>query len=193
MDTIMLISSSPRRQELLKNAGFTFRAAPSGIDETLHENEDPKAAVLRIAHEKLNDFLKKDQILGCNLALAADTFVHIGGKNFGKPASREQAEEYLHTFSGRIHQVYTGMVLFSRKTNQFLDCVELSEVRFMPLNDADINWYLDSGEWQNAAGGYKVQGRAQCLIETIRGSLSSVMGLPMHRLYEMLRGLGYDL
>lgn len=192
MDTIMLISSSPRRQELLRNAGFTFRAAPSGIDEALGPGEDPKAAVLRIAHEKLNDFLKKDQILGCNLALAADTFVHIGGKNFGKPESREQAEEFLRTLSGRIHQVYTGMVLFSRRTNQCLDCVELSEIRFVPLSDADINWYLDSGEWQNAAGAYKVQGRAQCLIETIRGNLSSVMGLPMHRLYEMLRGLGYQ-
>lgn len=192
MDTIMLISSSPRRQELLRNSGFAFRAAPSGIDEVLHETEDPRDAVLRIAHEKMSYFLKKDQILGCNLALAADTFVHVSGKNFGKPCNREQAEEFLRTLSGRVHQVYTGMVLFSRKTNQRLDCVELTDVRFAPLADEDIEWYLDSGEWQNAAGAYKVQGRAQCLIESVRGSFSSVMGLPMHRLYEMLRILGYQ-
>ncbi|MGL4525162.1 MAG: Maf family protein [Spirochaetia bacterium] len=192
MDTIMLISSSPRRQELLKNSGLSFRAVPGDAQEILHEDENPKDAVLRIAHEKLQSFLVKDQLHGSHLVLAADTFVHISGKNFGKPQNREVAAEYLRMLSGRIHQVYTGLVLFSRKANKFFDCVELSEVRFLPLTEVDIEWYLDSGEWQNAAGGYKIQGRAQCLIESMRGSFSSVMGLPMHRLYEILRQLGYS-
>lgn len=193
METIILASASPRRQELLKLAGFPFIAAPSRVVEILHDDEHPAEAAKRLAHQKLEVFLANARSAGCHWALAADTFVHIDGKNLGKPADREQAESYLRLLSGREHIVYTGMVLFSSKSGRRLDWVEQSHVLMSELNSQDLEWYLDSGEWQDAAGAYKIQGKSQCLVQRISGSYSNIMGLPLQPLYRMLQELDYSV
>jgi septum formation protein len=192
MDTLMLISASPRRQEMLKNAGISYRSAPSHIDEAMTNDEHPADVVQRLALAKLEAFLSKDMILGCKWALAADTVVHYMGCNIGKPLSRDEAEQTLKQLNGQTHQVYTGMTLFSRHTGKRYTCFDVTNVTFQVFSNEDLQWYLDSGEWQDAAGAYKIQGRGQSLIQSIQGSLSNVMGLPMHKLYRLLRDLNYQ-
>jgi septum formation protein len=191
MKTLILASASPRRQELLKQAGIPFHAAPSRIDEVYSADENPETVAVRLAGDKLKAFLNNERSTGCHWVLAADTFVHVGSTIFGKPESREEAEVVLRTLSGKSHAVYTGLAIYSKEEGRTVSAVEQSTVEFLPLSDSDIEWYLDSGEWQDAAGGYKVQGKAQCLIKAVHGSVSNIMGLPLHRVYAILKELGY--
>ncbi|NIZ18782.1 Maf family protein [Entomospira culicis] len=193
METIILASSSPRRQELLNIGGIPFVAAPSNVDESIPKEMEPHVAVLTLANKKLDFFLENTQRGGCNWVLAADTLVRFNGKNIGKPKTREEADAILRQLSGKQHTVYTAMVLYSKSLKQKVESVEVASIRFATLSETDLQWYLETGEWQDVAGGYRLQGKAQFFIEELVGVPSTVIGLPLHKLYKMLAQLNYPI
>jgi septum formation protein len=121
----------------------------------------------------------------------ADTIISVDNDRYGKPASREDAAVMLRRLSGREHEVITGVALFSGKTGDIAHTTVSSTVRFASLSDGEIEWYLNTGEWQGAAGAYRLQGLAACFVSVIKGSYSGIVGLPLHEFYVMLREQGY--
>ena len=121
----------------------------------------------------------------------ADTIVVLDGEIYGKAANRKDAGIMLETLAGKSHEVITAMALYSGYTKR-TDCRSVScEVEFAPLSADEIEWYLDSGEWEGAAGSYQLQGLGGCFIKSIRGSPSNVAGLPLREFCVMLRDNGY--
>jgi septum formation protein len=184
---LVLASSSPRRAELLHAAGFTFDVVPVHLDERLHAGEKPEAYVERLAQAKAA--VAASNVLDA-VVLGADTTVVIRGQVLGKPADSADAERMLRQLSGRTHEVLTGIcVRMGRRT---LLHTEPSRVRMAALTDAEIAWYVGTGESMDKAGGYAVQGRASRFIEGVDGSYSNVMGLPIASVYTLLKQLGCD-
>ncbi len=124
--------------------------------------------------------------------LGVDTLVELEGRALGKPHSAREAEQMLTSLSGRIHRVVSGIALLTDPGHAPDVRACCTEVRFRTLSGADLEYYLDSGEWSGVAGGYRIQGRGAFLIEWIRGSYSNVVGLPLETFYAMLRAGGYD-
>lgn len=183
---LLLASASPRRAELLAAAGFSFDVAPSDVDETLRPGETPAAYAVRVAREKA-----AIAAAGCRksgtVVLAADTVVVAGGRVLGKPTDRSEAENMLKTLSGAVHDVLTAVVL--QKDGREVSEVVQTRVRVLPLSDAEIAWYIDSGEPEGKAGAYAIQGRAARFIDWIDGSWSNVVGLPIATVYGLLKRL----
>ena len=200
MEPIVLASESERRQEYLRLLGLPFTCIPSSIDETLDPDMDIEQAVEDLARRKVMkvvDTLKAmppSSLPGeQNIAWAAgaDTVIDLDGKIFGKPSDREDAKRMLCTFQGRDHRVITAAALYNGR-KKTIDCRSVvSTVTFARLAEREIEWYLDSGEWKGAAGAYKIQGLASCFIVKIKGSYSSIVGLPLREFYVMLRDNGY--
>lgn len=186
-----LVSASPRRHELLTRLGIPLEVSPVDADETFTPGRDPVLQAQEIATRKMTLFLSSPPVNKAEWALSADTFIEQDGQLMGKPVNREDAERHLEALSGRKHRVLTGVCLY-RKRGDILrsDCVATA-VEFRPLSRADIQWYLDTGEWKDAAGSYKIQGAGEALIFSINGAYSNVMGLPLSRVYEMLSALEY--
>jgi len=165
--------------------GLPFEVIPSPVKEILNKGVEPVQAVEELALQKINSVRElcgdRDWIVG------ADTIILIDGQIYGKPRDRDDAGKMLGYFSERSHEVITAVALFNGKT-KIIDCRSvISTVTFAPLTDGEIDWYLDSGEWQGAAGAYKIQGLASCFISNISGSYSSIVGLPLREFYVMLR------
>ena len=124
--------------------------------------------------------------------LAADTTVTIDGKILGKPASQAEAIAMLEKLSGRTHQVLTGYCICCRAAGSLLaDTIE-TDVRFKTLTEVEIDWYIQTGEPFDKAGGYGIQGRAAMFIEHLSGSYSGVMGLPLYETVQLLKSLGFE-
>ena len=181
---LVLASASPRRADLLTAAGFSFEVLPVEVDESPLQGEQPADYVLRLAVLKARALDIPD---AGTLVLAADTTVAIDGRILAKPGGEADAREMLATLSGRDHSVYTGVAL--RRGARLLSGVERTRVRFLPLSTAEIDWYIASGEPEGKAGAYAVQGRASRFVESIEGSHSNVVGLPVARVYLMLKEL----
>ena len=203
MENIILASASPQRQEYLRLLGLPFTSMPPQIKEIFNEQAEPGAIAEELAVRKVKKVLEtlKNENVAANSPfpsnltwiLGADTLICLDGKVYGKPFNRKDAGGMLHTFQGRTHQVITAIALYNGKSG-CLDCRSVvSNVTFAPLSKDEIDWYLDSGEWQEAAGSYKIQGLASCFIKEISGSYSSIVGLPVRELYEMLKDNGYPL
>ena len=170
--------------------GLPFTAIPSNVDESFDAGMEASAVVEDLARRKVRKVLhdlkeKPPWICG------ADTLVVLDGKFYGKPENREDAACMLRSFSGRAHQVISGLALYNGRAGTFDSRSVASSVSFAPLDEKEIQWYLDSSEWQGAAGGYMIQGTASCFITEIRGSFSSIVGLPLREFYVMLRDNGY--
>jgi septum formation protein len=186
---LILASASPRRAELLTSAGFSFEIAPASIDETPYDNEPPADYVLRVARDKAaaagstSDF--RCRVLG------ADTAVVIDRRLLGKPADDRDAAEMLRLLSGRVHEVHTGVVLLAGG-HQLAEVVT-TRVRFVPLTDAEIHWYVATGEPNGKAGAYAIQGRASRFVDSIEGSWSNVVGLPISTVYALLKRAARDI
>lgn len=118
--------------------------------------------------------------------------VYLDGELLGKPADSDQATKYLEKIEGRTHQVITGMALFNGKLMYVTSRTVKTDVTFAPMTKEEIDWYVDSGEWHGAAGGYRIQGLASCFISKINGTSSNVIGLPIFDLYDMLKEQGYS-
>jgi septum formation protein len=168
---------------------------PAQIDETRRDEREkalsPRAWAEELAARKVN---KIREILSSHLPLwifGADTLISVDDEVFGKPADREDARDMLKKLQGRSHEVVTAMALYNGRTKA-VDCRSMvSEVSFASLTEEDMDWYLDTGEWQGVAGAYKIQGLASCFISAINGSYSGIVGLPLREFYVMLRENGY--
>jgi septum formation protein len=187
---LRLASASPRRRELLSQIGVPHVVTGAHIDESVHEGERPHDYVQRMARTKAEAVWSQDSSLP---VLAADTTVVLDGIVFGKPADRADARRMLGLLSGRTHEVLTAVALASgeealnRRAAQMAIRVSVSSVRFRVLTDAEIEAYWDTGEPKDKAGAYAVQGLAAVFIESLTGSYSGVMGLPLFETSELLR------
>lgn len=180
--TLLLCSASPRRRELLGQLGVRFEIAPQHIDETPRNGEAPLEYVLRMAREKA----ASGRRVGA-LALAADTIVVAAGEVLGKPRGRSDAERMLRMLSGTGHLVVTAVCLQDRAR-----AVE-TRVRFAPLTDAQVRFLVDSGDGDDKAGAYAVQGLAGAFVTRIDGSFTNVVGLPLAETLQMLAEAGAEL
>ncbi len=180
---LILASQSPRRRELLERAGFQFTVRPVEIDESWREGEDPESHVLRLARGKARAVPAPET----DIVLGADTVVVVDGEILGKPVDCADAERMLRLLSGRDHYVLTGVCL--KRGALELAEVERTVVRFATLDDEEIRAYVASGEPMDKAGAYAIQGLASRFIERIEGCYFNVVGLPVARVYRMLKTL----
>jgi nucleoside triphosphate pyrophosphatase len=185
---LVLASSSPRRADLLRAAGFSFEILPVHIDERFKKGEKPDKAVTRLAATKAS---AAAALRHGAIVLAADTSVVVRGQALGKPADPEDAKRMLMLLSGRWHKVLTGICV--RADRRRLVHVESTGVRMAKLSKAEIDWYVATGEPADKAGAYAVQGLASRFIVAIEGSYSNVVGLPISRVYNLLKQLGCDI
>ncbi len=194
MEPIILASSSPRRQEILKMLKIPFRVIMPNIDESFSPIVDKKEIPELLAREKVLAVihaLPPEQEIPW--VLGADTIILFNDKLYGKPENQEQAFEFLKTFQGSTHSVITSIVLYNGKKHQTTSRTNITEVTFAPMSDEEIQWYVDSGEWHGAAGGYRIQSLASCFVSKITGSYSGVIGLPIFELYDILKEQGYSV
>jgi septum formation protein len=180
---LILASASPRRAELLTAAGFTFHVRSVDIDERALDGERPADYVLRLAREKAVAAARQGQAPD-EVVLAADTSVVIDDLILGKPCDEDDARRMLRLLSGREHEVLTGVAIC--RDGREVTGLSVSRVRFVPLTDAEIEWYVASGEPQDKAGAYAVQGLASRFVEAIAGSYANVVGLPVALVYQLL-------
>ena len=196
--SIYLASRSPRRRELLSQIGVRFQVlmfrdrpeTDAELDEAVLEGEAPRAYVERVARAKAQAGWKRleQRNLPRAAVLSADTTVAVGGRILGKPADRREAAEMLAALSGRSHEVLSAVVL--RYEAQHECAVSVSEVEFRPLSQDDIRQYVATGECDDKAGAYAIQGRAAQFVAALRGSFSGVMGLPLFETAQMLERMG---
>jgi septum formation protein len=174
MKRFILASASPRRKEILANAGFSFEIIVSDADENITEDLSPEKTVEELAKRKAMAVLKDNEdavVFGC------DTVVAIDGKILGKPTDDEDAFNMLSMLSGEIHTVSTGVCICSKdKTEVFSNT---TEVEFYQLSEETIRSYIASGECSDKAGSYGIQGFGNVLVKNIKGDYFSVMGLPL--------------
>ncbi|HSF24080.1 MAG TPA: Maf family protein [Blastocatellia bacterium] len=187
---IILASSSPRRADLLAAIGVDFQIVPSLIHERAHPDEPPGDYITRLARAKVIA-VAKDRDTG--LIIGADTVVVIDRVLMEKPLSKQAARSMLRELSGRWHAVLTGVALFDAASRREVADYEKTLVRFARLTDGEIDWYVESGEPLDKAGGYGIQGLASLFVEEIAGNYSNVVGLPIPLVYRLARQLGYSL
>ena len=186
---LILASASPRRAEILRDAGYHFTVLSSAIDETPYLEESPRDLVLRLAQTKAG--LAAARSVGPAIVIAADTGVVLDGHLFGKPRSSDDARRMLETLSGRTHTVLTGVALIRLPDEESRSFVESTLVEFAPLSDEEITRYLATGEPHDKAGAYAIQGYAARYIPRIEGCYFNVVGLPLARLQHALSELGW--
>lgn len=187
---LILASSSPRRAEILRDAGFRFEIAPSPVDETARSGESPVALVERLANAKAERVAS--HALGPAIILAADTVVTLDGRIFGKPRSTDEARHMLEALSGRTHSVITGVTLVRLPGAERRSFVESTQVHFAPLSFGEISRYLATGEPCDKAGAYAIQGQAGRFIPRIEGDYFNVVGLPLAHVTQALTDLGWS-
>ena len=185
---IILASASPRRQELLDQIKVTYEIYPVDLDETPLPNEAPLAYVRRLAAEKSAACQAKRN--ADIPVLAADTAVILGNVIMGKPKNQADALAMLRQLSGKTHQVYSAISLRGREHGQ---AVSITEVTFRRLTEQEIHAYWHSGEPLDKAGSYAIQGRGGVFVESIKGSFSGVVGLPLFETAELLSNQGIEL
>lgn len=187
---IILASASPRRADILGQAGIAFSVLSSAIDETPYLRESPEALVLRLAGAKAE--LVAARSVGPAYVVAADTVVVADGQILGKPRSTDDARHILESLSGRAHQVLTGVTIIRLPDAQRRQFVESTRVTFAALTAEEISSYLSSGEPFDKAGAYAIQGIAARFIPRIEGCFYNVMGLPLAHLLIELREFGWS-
>lgn len=192
MEPIILASKSPQRQDILKRLNIPFVCIPSETDETFDPSLPPEKAVEQIALRKAEAVLRSPLKINTPWIIAADTLIFSHGTPMGKPADVEQARSMLQSYSGAPHKVITAICCYDEKLHRLSSRISSSNVCFKALSDAEIEWYLSTGEWQGAAGAYRIQGIAACFITKIEGSYSGIVGLPISELYDILKEHGYS-
>jgi septum formation protein len=181
---LILASASPRRSELLRNAGIEFSVEPAHVPEQAKPGELPLAYAKRLAYDKAIAVSARNPD---SVVLGADTIVVADEHLLEKPTDAADAARMLALLSGRIHQVITGVCLLAQGFAQTE--AEVTEVQFAPLDDSEIAAYIETGEPMDKAGAYAIQGIASRWVERIDGCYFNVVGLPVPRVYRMLRAL----
>lgn len=183
---LILASSSPRRQELLRNAGFQFEVVPSRVEEVFEPDHDPAEVVERLALHKAEEVAARVEQADA-VVLGADTVVVADGEPLGKPRTDQEAVTMLERLSGREHQVITGVALVDLRSARRVLAHEATRVFFRSLERQEINDYVASGEPVDKAGAYAIQGRAGRFVTRLEGCYFNVMGLPVALVDRMLR------
>jgi septum formation protein len=183
---IILASQSPRRREILANAGFRFEVRVSGLHEEREPDESPADYVERLARDKARAVGAAPE----EWVLAADTTVVVDGAVLEKPADAADAARMLRLLSGRAHEVLTGVCL--RRAGGEWVAVERTRVEFIALTPRQIDDYVASGEPFDKAGGYAIQGLASRFVRRIEGCFFNVVGLPVSRVGQLLAEAGYE-
>jgi septum formation protein len=186
---LILASSSPRRAEILANAGLPFSVLSSAVDESPYPGESPSALVQRLANAKAD--LVTARAVGPAIVLAADTVVVLDDKILGKPGSIEEARHMLQQLSGRTHSVLTGVALVRLPDGERRQFTESTLVHFRPITDEELSSYLATEEPYDKAGAYAIQGVAGRYIPRLEGCYFNVVGLPLSRVLTELQTLGW--
>ncbi|MHC5538116.1 Maf family protein [Singulisphaera rosea] len=182
--TMILASASPRRRQLLTEAGYTFEVEPSDIDEPEPPpGTSPLVYVSQLAWTKAATIARRRQ---AGLILAADTACAVAGEILNKPIHRDDAERMIRLQEGRDTEVLTGLCLYRADRDEWVGAVEVSTVRFRVLEHDERQSFLDSGRWEGKAGAYGVQDHDP-FVSVVGGSFTNVVGLPMERLAALLR------
>jgi septum formation protein len=178
---LVLASGSPRRADLLSRMGLDFDIRPADIDESMRSGEDPVEYVLRLSIEKANAVDRRPG----EIVLAADTTVELDGEILGKPVDDHDAARMLALLAGRTHRVHSGVTVISAELTTI---VVTTAVTFALLTSATIGRYIATGEPYGKAGAYAIQGVGAALVESIDGSVTNVVGLPLAETLAMLQG-----
>jgi len=191
MPQLHLASGSPRRRELLTQIGVTFTVISADIDETPLNDEAPTAYVERLARSKADAgllFLANDPAYSSACVLGADTAVVLDGKILGKPVDQADALAMLAALSDREHQVLTAIAVVDQQRSETR--IVSSRVKFRAISPQEASAYWASGEPQDKAGSYAIQGLAAVFVESLNGSYSAVVGLPLCETAEILQRFG---
>jgi septum formation protein len=184
---LILASKSPRRYELLKQVGLDFDVVPSSVEEVFIQGEPPEEHVLRLAEAKSLEVGNK---FPDRWVIAADTIVYIDHSILGKPKNREEAIKMLRLLSGKEHRVLTGFSVHNLEKDKGEWQAVQTAVKVRKLTRNEMEWYIQTGEPFDKAGGYAIQGIGSFMIESIKGSYTNVVGLPICELIQMLSRLG---
>lgn len=184
---LILASGSPRRRELLTQAGYEFSVHPAEIDEAVRAGEAPMAYVTRLAREKAEAVFSQRAGAAGLAVLGADTSVVVDGEILGKPRDADDAARMLRMLGGRTHEVITGVCVVTAERVEV--AAEVTMVEFLPLSESDIAAYVATGEPMDKAGAYGIQGRAARWIPRIQGCYFNVVGLPVALVSAMLDSL----
>jgi septum formation protein len=184
---LILASASPRRAQILRSLGVAFSIEPAGVDETLEPGERPEAAALRLARAKAQAVRWSP----ARAVLGADTLVVCDGRALGKPGSPREAAEMLRGLAGRGHHVVTGVCLAAGGAVR--SGYEQTSVAFRAMSDAEIAWYVGTGEPMDKAGAYHIDGYGALFVESVTGSPSNVAGLPVGLLRRLFADAGLPL
>lgn len=196
LQKLVLASGSPRRVELLAQAGVEAdRLMPADIDEAPLRAEHPRSLARRLAKakaDKVSSFLKQGSEAEGTYILAADTVVSVGRQIMPKTELLDEASQSLRMLSGRRHKVHTGVCLITPKGKTRVSIVE-TKVRFKRISREEMDSYLASGEWRGKAGGYAIQGLAGTFVVRLVGSYSNVVGLPLYETVKLMADEGYQV
>ncbi len=188
---IILASSSPRRYELLRRIGLNPQIVKPIISESLIPGEVPGACTLRLCKEKVKAVIRiQDKRLKDSWIIGADTVVVLEGKLLNKPSNQNDAEEMLGSLSAKTHKVITSFCVADSTGKIFETETVESYVKFRKISQAEIKWYIATGEPMDKAGAYGIQGLGAIFVESIEGSYNNVVGLPVSRLVETLKNIG---
>ncbi|MBN1835961.1 MAG: septum formation protein Maf [Spirochaetales bacterium] len=193
MDTIILASGSPRRQELLNRVGIPYKAFPPNIDEEANHLDSVEERVRAIAAKKIHSVVGLFKQESPRWVLGLDTLIELDGQCIAKPDGIEDAERLLRLLSGNVHKVYTGIGFLPARGEEMDLRSVCTEVKFAQLSQDDIDMYLETGEWSGVTGAYRIQERGAFFVERIRGSYSNVVGLPLETFYGILKSNHYSL
>ncbi|HUN55917.1 MAG TPA: Maf family protein [Smithella sp.] len=180
----VLASESPRRRDILESVGLKFKTIPAHVNEDYLAGENPKQHVGRLSRDKAMVIARKYPEAW---VLGADTIVVIDGMILGKPKNQTQAKKMLKRLSGREHKVFTGFSIIRAASKVFQTKVIQSAVRFKTISPEEMQWYLACNEPYDKAGGYAIQGKGAYFIQSIRGSYTNVIGLPLCEVLETLK------
>lgn len=189
---IILASQSPRRKELLKNAGFDFEVVASDIEEMTKEIK-PDKVVEELSYIKTKDVFDKikDRCQEDFIVIGADTIVSVDEQILGKPETALDAYQMIQKIQGRTHQVYTGVTILrycmQTKKEEVVRFTECTDVTVYPMTDDEINEYISTGDCMDKAGAYGIQSDFGVFVEKIHGDYNNVVGLPVARLYHVLK------
>lgn len=187
---IVLASGSPRRRELLEQIGIQAEVRPSSVEEHV-TSVQPEEVVMELSAQKAEDVAGKTEGTDV-LIIGADTVVCADGRILGKPGSETAAAEMIRSLAGRTHQVYTGVTLIFRTSEgeeKKTSFAERTDVSVYPMEEQEIREYACCGEPMDKAGAYGIQGRFAAYVEKIQGDYSNVVGLPVGRLFQEIKGL----
>lgn len=184
---IILASQSPRRRQLLAEAGVSFTVVPSSIREEDFAHGDPPDYARDLAQAKALEVARRHPQ---SWVIGADSIVAMDGRILEKPPDRPAAREMLERLQGRTHRVFTGFSIIHEATGHGFSDVAMTEVRFKPLTDEEIDWYIHTPEPYDKAGGYAIQGLGAFMVLAIRGSYTNVVGLPVCEVLDHLCRMG---